>query len=150
MKIKVKNVYMLIDDEDYPKLNGRKIFLVGGYCKLSVGGKLKSVHRIIIDCPEQLQVDHKNRIKHDNRKSNLRVCSPSQNGANRKTNSGVRYKGVTYKGSKLENRDKKWESRICVNGKRIFLGMFKTIQEAAKAYDTASIKHFGEFSRTNF
>jgi len=155
MNVKVKNITMIIDDEDYPKLMGRKVFLVNGYCRISIKHKHYSVHRIIIDCPKNYIVDHKNGIKHDNRKENLRLCNYSKNGANRKPNSNrlvskIPYKGVHYQNNHYKNRMKPWVSRLAVNGKRIYIGMFETPELAARAYDKEAIKQFGEFAKTNF
>lgn len=55
------------------------------------------------------------------------------------------YKGVFWK-----TQQKRWRAQIQVNGKKIYLGNFVNKEEAAKAYDEASIKYFGEFARTNY
>lgn len=92
-------------------------------------------------------VDHKNRDTLNNRRANLRPCTRSQNCANQKlrsTNSSG-FKGVNWK-----KDQKAWCARISVGYKRIHLGYFLTSEEAAKAYDAAAVKHFGEFARVNF
>lgn len=77
----------------------------------------------------------------------LRIATPSQNGANSKKwkkETSSQYKGVTWR------RDiKKWRARINVNQKRIELGYFKDEAEAAKAYNGAAVKYFGNFARLN-
>lgn len=96
---------------------------------------------------QNLDVDHINGDKLDNRRSNLRYASRSHNMANtpmRATNTSG-YKGVC----RNKNR-RKWVSQITVDYKRICLGYYDDKREAAKAYDRAAIQYFGEFAHTNF
>lgn len=86
-------------------------------------------------------IDHINRIPYDNKWCNLRNGNYKLNSINRKlaSNSLSNIKGVTY--IKKENM---WRSRIGVNGKQIYLGYFKTKEEAANAYKIAVNKYYGE------
>jgi hypothetical protein len=90
--------------------------------------------------------DHENRNGLDCRRENLRAATYSQNNANRrfsiKNTSG--YRGVR------KTKEGKWRAEIKVDGKKISLGCYWDIIEAAKAYDTASSKYFGEFANLNF
>jgi len=90
-------------------------------------------------------IDHINQNKLNNRRNNLRVCSRSENGANRsipKTNTSG-YKGVY----RIKN---KWMAQIGIKNKSIYLGCFDEKVDAAIAYDTAATKAFGAFARLNF
>jgi len=91
-------------------------------------------------------VDHINGNILDNRKQNLRFCTLSQNGMNRKkaTNTSSRFKGVHF--WTLGNC---FKATITINRKNIHLGNFKTEIEAAIAYNSAAIELYGEFARIN-
>ena len=113
-----------------------------GYIKILVAGVRVQAHALAwyYVHNELCFVDHKNRIKADNRLDNLRPANYQLNAANRAYiggNSGV--KGVYKRGDKFE-------TGIKVNQKRIYLGRFNTLEEAAEAYKQASIEHFGEFA----
>lgn len=86
-------------------------------------------------------IDHKNRIKLDNRNENLREATPSQNRANskKKTNSKNKYKGVAQK------KSGKWMAYIGYNKKQIHLGVFDTAEEAHEVYCLKAKELFGEY-----
>jgi hypothetical protein len=90
------------------------------------------------------QADHANRNGLDNRRSNLREASNSQNGAN-KGLSSLNTSG--FKGVSAES--KRWRAEVRVNYKSIYLGSFSCREDAARAYDHAAIRYFGEFACTN-
>jgi hypothetical protein len=89
-------------------------------------------------------IDHINRIRNDNRWINLRLSTQTQNNANSKIrcNNTSGYRGVTF-----EKRRNKWKAQIGLNGKTIFLGDFKTPEEAHAAYCKAARELFGEFAQ---
>lgn len=118
-----------------------------GYVNGAVDGKQVKLHRYLMGLTDpKILVDHKNRNPLDNRLSNLRPCSKSQNGANmiRKPKSN-KYKGVFKYGAAL-----KYSAQIQIEGVLHRLGTFNTAVEAAKAYDKEAYKLFGEFARLNF
>lgn len=88
-------------------------------------------------------IDHINRDATDDRIDNLRLATPSQNQANRKTpsNNTSGLKGVSF-----EKERNKWVASIGVNYKRIFLGRFDTSEEAHVCYMEAARKHNGDFA----
>lgn len=104
------------------------------------------LHRIITGAGNGQQVDHRNHNGLDNRNCNLRICTQSQNQANKRKSYGRnRFKGVIQSG-----KSGKWIARIGVNKKKYIIGRFDSEVDAALAYDAAAIKHFGEFACLNF
>lgn len=102
------------------------------------------MHREIMKVPAGIQVDHINNNGFDNRRSNLRAATQSQNRANApKYRTGNPFKGVRRHGNK-------WRSIIKKNGIDIRLGDFVNPVDAAKAYDAKAKEIFGAFALTNF
>lgn len=102
------------------------------------------MHREIMKTPKNMVTDHINGDRLDNRRSNLRICTQSQNQANsllRKTNTSG-YKGISH-------QKYGWIARLGVDGKRLYLGWFKNKEEAIKAYNQAANKYYGDFIRLN-
>jgi hypothetical protein len=113
------------------------------------------LHRLLLLAPPGLFVDHRNGNTLDNRSHNLRLCTAKQNGTN-VVNSWNRKRGG-YKGVSWNRRGQKWEAAICAgdlkpDGKhrRLYLGLFVDPVDAARAYDAAALKYFGEFAALNF
>lgn len=106
------------------------------------------LHRLILGAPKGQIVDHANGDKLDNRRSNLRFCTVAQNLVNsapRRSGKRSAYKGVCWIASR--NR---WGAQIQVNGRRIGLGFHRDELAAARAYDAAALRYYGEFARPNF
>lgn len=138
---------VLVDDDIFLKINGKSISLSRGYPVF--WDKIKNnnipLHRFVNKTPIGFQTDHINRNKLDCRRCNLRTCTAKENYRNRKFKSKLGYTGV------IEHRNhKRYQARIILNGKFKHLGMFSTPIEAAKAYDFAAIKYYGEFASLNF
>ena len=116
--------------------------------------KALSMHRLIMNPPKNMQIDHINGNGLDNRKCNLRVCTNAQNNANKppQKNSKSGLKGVA-KSSK--NR---WVAYIGTNILREgtdkptmrIIGYFSTKEEAGRAYDAAAKERYGEYAWLNF
>jgi len=132
-----KEKYAVVDDDDFNYLSQYKwSFDRYAYRTVKKDGKRTTVrmHRLIMNAPDGLDVDHINHDKLDNRRSNLRVCSRSYNIRNKTKNHNLtsKYKGVSY-----DKGRKKWCAFICVNYKKSNLGRFNSEIEAHKAYQTA-------------
>ena len=122
-----------------------------GYLTVCVQRKNYLAHRVAFamhhgSWPSR-NIDHINQVRTDNRIFNLREALPGENSCNQKlkiTNTSG-YKGVV----KSKRKSMPWSAQIMVDGKCIFLGNFKTAEEAAKAYDEASFSYHGEFASPN-
>lgn len=92
-------------------------------------------------------IDHINRDRSDNRISNLRLCTHSENMCNgpRRSNNTSGVKGVS-KESHRYYRAKPWRAFISVGRKRINIGRFATKDEAAAAVTNARHRYHGEFA----
>lgn len=107
------------------------------------------MHRLILGLKpgDKRLGDHENGNGLDNRRSkNLRIATTSQNRQNsrkRMSNTSSKYKGV----SRFQSL---WMANIRVNKKAIFIGYFKSEEDAARAYDKAALKYFGAFACLNF
>lgn len=137
--------YALVDEEDYDRvMQYRWCYTKTGYAHHN---KLGRMHRFIMNTPDDMDTDHIDRDKLNNRKSNLRICNRSENSCNSigVANSTSKYKGVCWVSSK-----NKWMAQITHKGKRKFKGYYQRERDAAKAYDEAAIKYHGEFALINF
>lgn len=110
--------------------------------------RLILLHRFVLGLENvsarAVQVDHINHDGLDCRKINMRPCNKSQNGANTKGYKRLsRFKGVCKK-------KYGWVAQIKVKREYQYLGFFKAEEDAAKAYDAAARKHFGDFAYCNF
>lgn len=129
-----KGEIFYFDLEDYGKIKPYSWGTANGYICARINGKTTRMHRFILNASKI--VDHINHNKADNRKFNLRECTPSQNSMNR---DGVL--GVTF--AKSKNR---WNAYIGFNRKIISLGSFNTKQEAIKIRKQAEKEYFREFA----
>lgn len=135
--------FALVDGADYEALKNMKWGKVNGYAHSKSG----YMHRIIMGASKDYHVDHINNNILDNRRANLRLCSNSQNHMNipkRSTSTSSRFKGVAWDG-----RTGKWAASIKKDYKKIWLGRHATEEGAARAYNEAAKKHFGEFASLN-
>ena len=140
-----RRAFFLFDIEDYEKIKDYHWFVSHyGYAYCSKNNKSYKAHRIIMDCPDGLEVDHINHDTLDNRKSNLRICSHGNNMKNMpKRNSQSGITGVTH-----NKKYGYWIARIGLNKTTKHLGCFKNKEDAISARKQAEIEYFGEFANT--
>ena len=142
----------IVDEEDYESVKdfrwhfNPKTGYVYRYGLNEKTGKHGSIylHRQIMGFPDNL-VDHKDGVKVNCRRSNLREATPSQNQYNKRKQakkSASKFKGVT-------KSEYSWVARIHHNKKRLWLGAYKTEEEAAIAYNSKAKELFGEFAVLN-
>lgn len=147
LKIVTKNgEVVLADVEDYDLLNDKSWSVSShGYATTTVEEKVVYMHRLILDnhIKDNMEVDHINGNRLDNRKSNLRVCEHRDNLRNLglKKNNKSGYPGVR----RMQNG--KYRAVITVNYKQICIGTFPNFDAAVNARKLAEIEYFGEYAR---
>lgn len=153
-----KLMVSLVDDDDYEELikvnwyaqKGKNTYYAAH--RLHSGpNKLESMHRVIMKAAPEQVVDHRDRNGLNNQRDNLRFCTHSQNGANKKARGASKYLGVGFWQAKRDGKVYKayWVAAIKVNRKTRVLGYFKTEEEAAIAYNKAATEVHGEFANLN-
>ena len=143
----------LVDDKDFDWLNKYSWYAYvkskTHYARTEIKGVQYSMHRMILGLErgDKKHCDHINGKGFDNQRSNLRVVTHQQNCFNRKTILSISgYKGVSLcRGYK----SKKWLAYITINQKQRHIGRYATKVEAARAYNEAAKKYFGEFAYLN-
>ena len=112
---------------------------IDGYVCTTIGDDFITFHNFITGYKK---TDHKNGIRHDNRRENLRPASDMQNAMNR----GKRSDNTSgYIGVNWSKRYQKWVAQIQFNKKKIPLGYFDNIEDAIIARQEAELKYFKEF-----
>lgn len=152
-----KGFFALVDDEDIELVANYSWRVIPTrntmYAKAYVRGSGRKnpqqvfMHRLIMNAPKGIEVDHINGNGLDNRKENMRLCSHAQNIQNQRNTScrgSSSYRGVSW-----SKKDKRWVAQICKDYSNEVLGYFKNEKEAALAYNEAALKYFGEFARLN-
>lgn len=156
ISFQIKTATALIDNQDADFLSGYVWHLhktghstyLRGYKKGQPGASKaqKYLHRLITDAPAGMDVDHINGDGLDNRRENLRVCTRSQNNANRHR---TQSKSSPIKGVHFEKCTGRWRAEVHCNGKRHTLGRFDRIEDAAAAYAAKAAELFGNFANAS-
>ena len=141
-----KGHQILVDSEDFNKVKDSTWYCNGNAVYTSDGKTSINIASFLIDIEDGMLPDHKDGNCHNNCKNNLRAATKSQNGQNVgiKSNNTTGYKGVFYRSD-----NGKIFARITVNKKKIQLGYFNNLHDAARAYNEAAKKYFGEFAKLN-
>lgn len=151
-KIKLtKGKFAIVDPDDYERISQNKWYCsTHGYAvrteRTETGRKMYFMHREIMNCPKNKEVDHVKHNKLDNRKSSLRICSRKENNRNLrklKTNTSG-YVGVSF-----VKRINKFRAYINLNDKQINLGYYTDSKDAAIAYNKAAKKYHKAFAKIN-
>jgi hypothetical protein len=178
----------IVDDEDYDKVveaarryngdgslkkgTGKWYYVCKGqssFNEYAVSGDRRSaIHRLVMDAPKGMDVDHINGNGLDNRKENLRICTRAQNMMNQKlkSHSASGYKGVQYTPTQRYKYTSKKTGITTVKeykvknpyrayvgdgkGGHISCGRWATAEEAARARDKKALELHGEFALLNF
>lgn len=109
--------------------------------------EMQYLHRVILQPPAGVDVDHIDGDPLNNTRSNLRLATRSQNNANRSATRRPGSKRGVF--AVPRNPRKPWRAQITVQRAAIHLGYFETESAAAAAYDAAARKYFGCFARLN-
>lgn len=153
-----KGYVTLVDDEDYEWLNQWKWCAnvtgpYGAYAyRTQSNGSNRTassiyMHRLILEILEQsgVQGDHRNGNTLDNRRSNLRPATRSQNNMNQ----GMRSDNTTgTRGVDYVKRDRCYRARVFRDGKEVVIGYAKTLKEARALRESAEKEFYGEFVRS--
>ena len=133
----------IIDTEDIGIIMNYKWHIgLRGYVISGSNKKMTKIHRLILDYNGDMYIDHIDLNPLNNRKSNLRICTPQQNAMNR----GLSKNNISgFTGVYWSKNDKKWVSQIRYNRKSITLGSFINKDDAIKARKEAEKKYFGEY-----
>lgn len=137
---------VLLDADDLDKVTKYQWSIgLHGYATSGAGYKQILMHRLIANVDDLTKViDHINRNKLDNRKANLRICSPSENCMNKgvQNNNKLGFKGVT------KTAEGNYQAIITFNGKPMYLGRYATPELASKSYELVASSLFGEFYKS--
>lgn len=139
----------LVDDQDYDWLNQWSWHIVKGkqtyYAAAYIDKRYIRMHRLILGVNDsKILGDHVDRNGLNNQRNNLREANVVQSNCNRSSHKGSssKYLGV----SRLRNL---WRACIKRNYKQVFIGTFKTEEDAALAYNQKALEFHGEFANIN-
>lgn len=141
-----------IDACDLEKVSGRRWtanrghngnFYALGWSRVNGRQTAISMNAFIMQTPSGMHTDHINGDTLDNRRCNLRVCTPAENSRNVRPRKGRKFKGVFFYDGKKQPR---WYATF----QKKHLGAFNTEAAAARAYDREACIRYGEFARLNF
>jgi len=147
-----RGLFAIVDAEDYEWLSRYKWSVQPSanhgtyYAKRGYRGRLVLMHREIMKPPRGMFVDHMNGNGLDNRRCNLRICTPEQNSCNRSKQRNARHKFIGVHPCGQDT----YVAIVDHNGKRYREGPFDDEVEAARARDRLALQLHGPYARLNF
>lgn len=143
----------LVDDRDFELVSRYKWYAFEAYkgkvyASSREGWAALLMHRVILNAPKGVPVDHKDGNGLNNQRSNIRLVTWSENQFNR---GRPRWKegSSEFKGVHWYELTKQWEAKICANGRRVHIGYFDNARDAAIAYNAAAKCLHGRFAFQN-
>lgn len=144
-----KGLFATIDAADYEEVRKYRWYATHGggnnaYAAATKNGKTVYMHRMLMRPRKGYVVDHIDGNGLNNRRCNLRVCTPTQNLANKTPRGGSsQFVGV------YRYRDK-WAANVTCQGRCYYIGVFEDEVEAAKARDRKAYELHGQYAHLNF
>lgn len=149
--------YTLIEEQDSDLAKMTWHLNNGGYAARAIprrhrrqetgGKKMELLHRVIMQAPHGVDVDHINRNRLDNRRSNLRFATPGEQARN----ASLSARNTTgYKGVNFMQGAQRWSALVKFEGAAYYMGVFRSPEAAAFAYDFAARALHGRFAAINF
>ena len=138
--------FAIVDDEDFELVSRYRWHMLpypksdGGYAVTKM-----RMHRLIIDAPLEMFVDHINGDPLDNRRCNLRLCTNAQN----QQNTGSRGGSSRHKGVSFNKKSGKWLGAFLFEGRRYYCGLWESEDDAARAVDKKRGEVCGTFASKN-
>ena len=142
----------IIDSKDWNKVKHLHwLYGIGNvYVGANIGGRKNHkqilLHRFIMDTPKGFHTDHINGDRLDNRRENLRICTPNQNQFNSRK---WKKKSSKFKGVSWYKRDKCWRAYVNKNRQQFHLGYFQSEKDAGEAYNKKAKELFGKYACLN-
>ena len=137
----------IIDVVDYDLIRSIKWCAVKNGNNWYAKHKTIYLHRFLLNPKSNEECDHINGDGLDNRRCNLRIVTSAQNSMNSQKRPG--YTSSRFKGVSWDKANNRWRADICVDYKKMYLGLFSDEVEAVKAYNVTASEYFGEYAKLN-
>jgi hypothetical protein len=121
---------------------------ISGYHRIKINNRKFLTHRLVwlyvYGFFPPNEIDHINGVRNDNRLTNLRLATRTENMRNISKNSKNK---TGFKGVSFNEKTKKYSVKITVDGKEVYIGKILTLKGAVNAYRNLALKHYGEFAK---